>query len=377
VAALVAALVVASGVALAIGRPTSGHPGLTPQAAPTTAATAASPTTTGPPPTDAATVAVTTPAAPLPLPVAVPAGPPPQAGCPPAPPPPSTGGGHVTPPWHPALEVPDADLPRAAPPAPWAADLGAIDGKGMWVWQVPKTEGGDVDAIVRHAVAAGLHQLWVRVGDSQDGFYAVQTLDALVPAAHRAGIAVIGWGFPYLYDPVGDAIWTLDALRWTGPAGARLDGYSADIERPSEGVDLSAARVAAYLGTVRAGAGNRLIVATVYPPTNGNWFGTYPYHAMAPYVDAFAPMVYWECTDPGADAAQAIGRLSSLRPVHVIGQAFSLADVGGRVPAPSAAETEWFLATAERGGARGASFWVWQSATAEEWHALAAYPWPG
>jgi hypothetical protein len=273
--------------------------------------------------------------------------------------------------------VPDAALPPVTAPAPWAADLGAIDGKGMWVWEMPKTEGGDVAAIVQRAVGAGLHQLWVRVGDSQSGFYAVAALDALVPAAHRAGIAVIGWGFPYLYDPVADALWTLDALRWTGPGGARLDGFSADLERPSEGVDMTAARVAAYLETVRAGAGNRLLVATVYPPTNGNWFGAYPYHAMSPYVDAFAPMVYWECTDPAADAAQAIGRLSALRPVHVIGQAFSLADVGGRVPSPSAAETEWFLAAAARGGARGASFWVWQSATPDEWQALAAYPWPG
>src|SRR4029077_2605786 len=112
-----------------------------------------------------------------------------------------------------------------------------------------------------------LHQLWVRVGDSQDGFYAVETLDALVPAAHRAGLVVIGWGFPYLYDPVADAVWTLDALRWAAPHASHLDGYSADIERRSEGVDLSPARVAAYLGTVRQGASNRLVVATVYPPT--------------------------------------------------------------------------------------------------------------
>jgi hypothetical protein len=247
----------------------------------------------------------------------------------------------------------------------------------MWVWQVPRTEGGHVAAIVQRAVDAGLHQIWVRVGDSQDGFYAVPTLDALVPAAHRAGISVIGWGFPYLYDPVADAVWTLDALRWAAPDGERLDGYSADLERPSEGVDMTTARVAAYLETVRQGAGNRLLIATVYPPTDGNWFGTYPYHVMARYIDAFAPMIYWECTDPAADTDVAIARLSALRPVHVIGQAFSLADAGGRVPSPSAAETEWFLSAAQRGGALGASFWVWQSATPDEWAALSAYPWPG
>jgi hypothetical protein len=255
--------------------------------------------------------------------------------------------------------------------------VAAIDGKGMWVWELPHTEGGDVAAIVRKASAAGLRQIWVRVGDSKDGFYAAANLAALVPAAHRSGIAVIGWGFPYLYDPVADAVWTMDALAWGAPDGAQLDGFSADIERASEGVALSGPRVAAYLETVRRAAGDRLIVATVYPPTNGNWYGDYPYTVMARYVDAFAPMIYWACTDPAADAAAALSRLATLRPVHVIGQAFNLADTGGRIPSPSAAETEWFLHAAQHGGALGASFWVWQSATPEEWAALAAYPWAG
>jgi hypothetical protein len=99
---------------------------------------------------------------------------------------------------------------------------------------------------------------------------------------------------------------------------------------------------------------------------------------MARYVDAFAPMIYWECTDPAADTELALVRLATLhKTVHVIGQAFSNADTGGRVPPPSAAETEWFLRAAQRGGAAGASLWVWQSATADEWAAVAGYGWPG
>ena len=270
------------------------------------------------------------------------------------------------------------EIPAETGPAPWTSDTTAIAGKGMWVWELPRTEAGNVDAIVAKAHAAGLHQLWVRVGDSQLGFYAQRDLDRLVPAAHRAGVSVIGWGFPYLYDPVADAVWSLEALSWTAPDGERLDGFAADIERASEGVDLSALRVAAYLATLRQGAGDSLIVATVYPPTNGNWYGDYPYTVMARYVDAFAPMIYWECTDPAADTAVALTRLATLhRAVHVIGQAFSNADTGGRVPPPSAAETEWFLHAAQATGASGASLWVWQSATAEEWAAIAGYRWQG
>jgi hypothetical protein len=97
---------------------------------------------------------------------------------------------------------------------------------------------------------------------------------------------------------------------------------------------------------------------------------------MAPYVDAFAPMIYWECTDPRADVALDLGRLAALRPVHVIGQAFDMADVGGRAVGPSAAEITAFLAAAQLHGALGGSFWVWQHADAAEWAAIAAYRWP-
>ena len=42
---------------------------------------------------------------------------------------------------------------------------------------------------------------------------------------------------------------------------------------------------------------------------------------------------------------------------------------------PSAAELAEFMRTGQHDGALGASFWVWQDATADEWSALANYPW--
>ncbi|MGI9022898.1 MAG: hypothetical protein ACR2HV_06665, partial [Acidimicrobiales bacterium] len=242
-------------------------------------------------------------------------------------------------------------------------------------WKHRMTEGGDPEAIVSRAVAAGLSQLWVRVADSRDGFYGAEFLDALVPRAHARGVAVIGWGFPYLWDPVADAAWTADALAWRGPGGAMLDGFSPDIEMSSEGVELTETRARVYLGLVRQAAGRRLVVATVYRPTDAKW-AEYPYAAMAPYVDAFAPMVYWGCTEPGEAATQALERLSTLRPVHLIGQGYDMADEGGRAGTPEASETSRFLDVARRGGAVGASFWVWQSMGDDQWDAASAYPWP-
>jgi hypothetical protein len=292
------------------------------------------------------------------------------AGCPVPPHPPLPAS---PPPWHPAVLT--TSLPPVKAPAPWTSHVAALTGKGMWIWEWTSTDGGDAGEIVQQAVSAGLHQLWVRVGDSMNGFYGANELDALVPLAHANGIAVIAWGFPYLWDPVGDAQWTAQILDWRAADGQQVDGFSADIEKPTEGVMLDAQRVAVYLELVRQAAGNRLVVATVYPPTDANWDGGYPYRAIAPYIDAFAPMVYWECTDPGADAALDVARLSTLRPVHVIGQAFNFASVGGRAVSPSGAEIAEFLSAGRRAGALGASFWVWQEATPEEWTTIAGFPW--
>ncbi|GAC1314364.1 MAG: hypothetical protein NVSMB12_07500 [Acidimicrobiales bacterium] len=324
------------------------------------------------------TTTVAVPAAPAPALVAAPVlplGPVAQLGCPPAPAP--SPGPPAPEPWHPAVLVPDGQLPVASEPKPWASDPRAAFGKGMWVWMWKSTEGGDAAAVVERARRAGLHQLWVRVADSQSGFYAAAVLADLLPKAHAAHLSVIGWGFPYLYDPVGDAAWTGEAMDWRAPTGDRMDGFSADVERPSEGVMLTPRRVSVYFDAVRRRAGNRLVVATVYPPLDAYWQGKgYPFGAMAPYVDAFAPMIYWECTDPGEDARVAVERLTTLRPVHLIGQAYGMADIpGGRANAPSAAEILRFLDVGQRTGAIGASFWVWNTMDPPEWGALSSYPW--
>lgn len=316
------------------------------------AAVAAVPAPTAPP-----TPAIPGPLTPLP-------------GCPP---PPSTPGPYV-PPWHPDHLVPDDQLPAALPPSGPAASLVSITGKGLWVWRYGATENGNAGAIVDRAVSTGLNQIWVRVGDSQDGFYGADELAALVPAAHARGLSVIAWGFPYLYDPAADAGWTNQVLAWRAPSGDRVDGFSADIETASEGVALSAQRASVYLSLVRPMRDGRPLVATVYPPTD-HWLAAYPYSAMAAYVDAFAPMVYWECRDPGDAAHESVSRLASMKPVVVIGQAFSFGDVGGRVDQPSTAELNRFIGVSRQDGAIGASFWVWQDLTGEEWNALAAYPW--
>ena len=300
----------------------------------------------------------------------LPAGPVRLTGCPPPKRPP----GPPYKPWRPSRIVPESALPAALPPLTRKPSLAAVRGKGMWLNEWSATEGGSVDRIVARAKAAGLTQIWVRTGSSKSGFYAASELRALLPRAHAAGLKVVAWDFPYLYDPVADANRAAATLALS-VRGHRIDAFSPDIESPSEGTQLTRRRLAVYLGIVQRAMRGLPLVSTV-PHANDHWWKVYDYTTQVPYVDAFAVMAYWNCTEPGADIARSVARLAPLgRPLHVIGQAFDFGPYGGRVGQPTGREVWRFVDVAYRRRLLGASFWVWQHATAEQFRALGAYPW--
>ena len=208
----------------------------------------------------------------------------------------------------------------------------------------------------------------MRTGSSTNGFYGGPLLKKLVPLAHRYGIALIAWDFPTLSDPAGDAARAADAFHYG------VDAFSPDIEEAPEGTYLTARRVAYYLSLVRKDAGSRPVIATVPRPTSLS-LGTYPYAAEARFVDAFAPMVYWSCTEPGAAVAVAIEALRPLRPVVPIGQDYNMASEGGPARLPSGREVWRFVDMARRDGAIGVSLYDLESGGPVQLAALTDYPW--
>lgn len=261
----------------------------------------------------------------------------------------------------------DSSIPIVGVPPPRHVSLEALRGKGIWITVFP---GDRLDAshVVALARKARLNALYVRTGSSLDGFYGGPLLAQLVPLAHRYEIAVIAWDFPTLSDPAVDASRAADAFRYG------VDGFSPDIEEEPEGTYLSAHRVAYYLSLVRKYAGTRPVVATVPRPTSLSISG-YPYAAEAPFVDAFAPMVYWSCTEPGAAVATAIAALRPLRPVVPIGQDYNMASEGGPTGLPSGLEVWRFVDVARRDGALGVSLFDLESGGSIQLDALSAYPW--
>jgi hypothetical protein len=292
----------------------------------------------------------------------------------PCPPPPIRhhhgGGGHAAP--RPKPKVAARDLPHVLPVRPRHVSLDVIKGKGMWwtTWQQSKV---DVNEVVDRATKAGLTQIWVRTGGARQGWYGEDLLRRLLPVAHAAHLAVVAWDFPFFSDPMADVARARAAIEGRF-GGERIDAFSPDIETINEGTFNTRHRVKVYLSRVREIAGDLPVVATVMRPSPGQ-LSTYTYRIQTKYVDAFAPMVYWSCHEPGELAADSVRVLSKLRPVHVIGQAYDMGPEGGRRGLPSGREIWRFLDASKRAGALGASLYDAESANDTHWKTLGAYPW--
>lgn len=243
-------------------------------------------------------------------------------------------------------------------------------GKGMWMWQVPEIEGGNVEAMIDRARDVGLSHIYVRTGSSWDGFYGGPFLDQILPAAHEAGIRVYAWDFPRLINNDADVARAAAAIHHEAPGGHRIDGFAADIETRSEGVNIGPGPAAAYGAGVRAAAGPGYpLIAVVPTPV---WaLGHYPYTEVVADFDAIAPMTYWMWSDPAEHVRFAMAELGVFgKPIFPIGQAYDAGPYGGPPGVPPAADIWGFMATARDTGATGVSFWSWQHTDAQAWEAI-------
>jgi hypothetical protein len=259
-----------------------------------------------------------------------------------------------------------------APPAPAlpATPAPALPrGKGMWLYYLRMTAGNDPVAVVAQAKAAGLAHVYLRLGSSKDGFYAQDDLDRLLPVAHAAGLRVVGWDFPYLFDAETDAQRAAAEIAYTTPTGQRIDAFSADIETHSEGVNLSVPVADAYSRRLRELAGPHYpLVATVPRP---RYNAGYPYAEIVRQFDAVAPMVYWLDRDPAVEVDQTVADLAVLgKPVLPVGQAYDAGPEGGPPGSPPKEHLVRFIQAAQARGVAGFSFWAWHTATPEEWDAI-------
>ena len=226
----------------------------------------------------------------------------------------------------------------------------------MWIWQLPRTEGGDLDAIAARARAAGMTTVYVKSSDAANDWE--QFTPALVQALHARGLRVCAWQFVYGSDPLGEA---------AAGAAAVADGADCliiDAETRYEGRYAAAQR---YVQALRAAVGGAY-------PLGLTSFPYVDYHPSFPYsvflapgaAQANLPQVYWKAIGGSVDA------VSARTVAHNRIYGAPIAPLGQAYDGVTAAEMQRFRAIWAGYGAGGLSWWSWQAASDAMWAALAA-----
>jgi hypothetical protein len=228
-------------------------------------------------------------------------------------------------------------------------------GAGMWIWDLPKTEGGNIAAIAAKAHAYGISTVFVKSADGATS-YNGQFSPELVAALHANGLRACAWQYVYGTDPLGEANLAADAVR-TG-----ADCFVIDAESQYEGRYAAAQQ---YVNALRAQIGPAY-------PVGFTSFPYVDYHPRLPYsvflgpnaAQANLPQVYWKDIGDTVDAASA----HTLAHNRIYGTA--IAPLGQSYQGPAPADVARFRSIWAGYGSGGVSWWSWQSTGDPVWPML-------
>ena len=224
----------------------------------------------------------------------------------------------------------------------------------MWIWQLPRTERGDLAAIAARARGAGMSTVFVKSADGTTVWD--QFTPQLVQALHAAGLRVCAWQFVYGTRPEEEARAAVPAVT----AGA--DCLVTDAESHYEGRYAAASR---YVATLRAAIGPDF-------PLGLTSFPYVDYHRRLPYSvflgpgasQANLPQVYWKDIGGTVDAVSA--RTYAHNRIYRV----PLAPLGQAYNGPASSDLQRFRELWAGYGAGGVSWWSWQAAGDEIWRTL-------
>ena len=244
--------------------------------------------------------------------------------------------------------------PETVNPAPTAAPHPAFRGTGMWIWQLPRTEGGSISRIVARARRHGVTTLFLKSGDGVNRWG--QFSSSVVRAFKDAGLRVCGWQYVYGNSPIGEANVSAAAKR----AGA--DCFVIDAESEYEGKYVSADL---YIRRLRALVGSSYPLALA-PFPYVDFHPGFPYSVfLAPgAAEANQPQMYWHTIGTSVDRNFSHTYVWSRiykRPIFPLGQTYD------RAPP---AEIRRFRQVAQAYGAPGVSWWEWSPTGEASWRAL-------
>lgn len=252
-----------------------------------------------------------------------------------------------------------------------------IKGKGYFMWQIPKCDGGDPARIAARAQSARLSRVLIKIADGANWIYNYdpkRKIDYIPPvrdALKNAGIQVWGWHYVRGDDPIGEARLAINRMRALG-----LDGYVIDAEKEYKkpGKKVAAER---FMRELRAGLPNVPIGLSTYRYPQIHY--QLPYSQFLDRCDFSMPQVYFEFAhNPEEQLERSVAQYMALkpaRPVLVTGPTYS-----HNAWRPSADEVIRFLRKAREMGIEAVNFWAYDFATRSTmidlWDAVAGFEWP-
>jgi hypothetical protein len=231
----------------------------------------------------------------------------------------------------------------------------AFHGDGMWIWQLEKSEGGDVDKIAARAAAAGIGTVFVKAGDGTTAWDQFSPL--LVGALHAHGLKACAWQYVYGSSPSAEAAVAAAAIQ-TG-----ADCFVIDAESQYEGRYASAQT---YMNALRAAVGASYPIGlTSFPYVD--YHPNLPYSVfLAPGTGAQAnmPQAYWK------DIGGSVDTISAHTLAHNRIYQTPIAPLGQTYDNPPASDLARFRQLWSAYGAQGLSWWSWQATDSAHWTAL-------
>lgn len=161
-------------------------------------------------------------------------------------------------------------------------------GHGVFVFEPAEARKkyGSWQRAAKAVVKMKMSHAWVR-GHGKDGPFEVADNLSLVSALRDAGIKVFVWGWCQGGDQLDrDIQHAAEAI-----TTFKADGYVADIEQGVRGAEWTNSSIKTFLKATREALRGRPLIMSTH--------GFVPYHepelmrAAEPFVDAFAPQIYW------------------------------------------------------------------------------------
>jgi hypothetical protein len=249
-----------------------------------------------------------------------------------------------------------------------------LQGKGMYIWRIANCQNGDANAIASLAKQADFSHVLIKIADGPGSFNidlesGIDLAPPVAQALRSRGIQVYGWHYIYGNDPLGEAnkaIQRLDQLD--------LDGYVIDAEgefkQPGK---AEAARK--FMDRLRSALPSLPVAFCSY--RFPSFHPQIPWREFLEKCDYNMPQVYWQSShNPGEQLVRSVREFQAMspsRPIIPVGSAYKS---GAWAPTP--AEMQEFLQTAQSLNLSAANFWEWANTRTHlpaVWDAIRDYPW--